>query len=78
MKTLYLLLFVITFFSQAQTQPSTQIVRGRITDAQSEFPLTGVNVFVLGTDPLVGTATDMEKACLLRCTLSGSIALAIS
>ena len=60
MKTLFSYLLVTICFATAHAQPSTQTVRGRIVDTQSEFPLTGVNVVVLGTDPLIGTASDIE------------------
>ncbi len=49
--------FVSSLYAQS---PATQTIRGRIVDTQSEFPLTGVNVIVLGTDPMIGTATDLE------------------
>ena len=60
MKTLFSLLIVATCLSIAQAQPSTQTVRGRVIDTQSKFPLTGVSVIILGTDPLMGTTTDLE------------------
>ncbi|MGB3777301.1 MAG: TonB-dependent receptor [Tunicatimonas sp.] len=61
MKTLLLSLFIsLLTLTQALAQPRTQTVRGRIVDTQSEFPLAGVNVVVLDSDPLIGTATDLE------------------
>lgn len=60
MKTLFSLFLVVFCLAAAQAQQRTQTVRGRIVDTQSEFPLTGVNVVVLGTDPLIGAATDLE------------------
>ncbi|MEK6477734.1 TonB-dependent receptor [Catalinimonas sp. 4WD22] len=41
-------------------QEVTQSIRGRIVDAQSDFPLVGVNVIVAETSPLIGTATDEQ------------------
>ncbi|MDG1262312.1 MAG: carboxypeptidase-like regulatory domain-containing protein [Flavobacteriales bacterium] len=35
-------------------------MRGTITDAQSGFPLPGVNVIVIDTDPVMGAMTDMD------------------
>ena len=60
MKTLFSLLLITFCLATAQAQQRTQTVRGRIVDTQSEFPLTGVNVIVLGTDPLIGTASDTD------------------
>ncbi|MCC9138352.1 carboxypeptidase-like regulatory domain-containing protein [Pontibacter silvestris] len=37
-----------------------QTIRGRIVDAQSKFPLIGVNVVVLNADPVIGTVTDVQ------------------
>lgn len=61
MKLLFLSLLITGLaLTGAYAQERTQTVRGRIVDTQSEFPLTGVNVTVLGSDPLVGTASDVE------------------
>ena len=60
MKHLFSLLTLIILGYAALAQERTQTVRGRIVDTQSEFPLTGVNVVVLDTDPLIGTASDLE------------------
>jgi hypothetical protein len=60
MKTLLLLFVSLLTLAEAPAQTRTQTVRGRIVDTQSEFPLTGVNVVVLNSNPLIGTATDLE------------------
>ncbi len=60
MKTLFSLLLIAFCLATAQAQQRTQTIRGRMVDTQSEFPLTGVNVIVLETDPLIGTASDLE------------------
>ena len=51
MKTLLALFTTFALFSGVHAQPNTQTVRGRIVDAQSEFPLAGVNITLLDTDP---------------------------
>lgn len=38
----------------------TQIIRGIVSDADTDLPLPGVNVMVKGTDPLIGAMTDGE------------------
>ena len=56
-QTAFLLFFSVVAF--AQTNP-TSALRGTITDAQSGFPLPGVNVIVIDTDPVMGAMTDMD------------------
>lgn len=53
-----LLLFIGLCLLQTQLQAQTQTVRGRIVDQQSKFPLIGANVVILGTDPIIGAASD--------------------
>ncbi len=48
----------LLFSSQfAYNQAITQQVRGRVTDAQSGYPLPGVHVYISESDPLIGTTT---------------------
>jgi len=54
MKKILLLLFTIislSFYSQ-------QVVRGKVVDLESNFPLPGVNVKINTTDGILGVATD--------------------
>jgi hypothetical protein len=54
MKKIFLLLFTIisiSFYSQ-------QVVRGKVVDLESNFPLPGVNVKINTTDGILGVATD--------------------
>lgn len=47
----------------AQSTPNggpTQTIRGTLVDAVSRAPLPGVNVVLVGTEPLVGTNTDAD------------------
>lgn len=41
-------------------QELTQNLKGQIKDAQSGSPIIGVNVIVLGTDPIKGAVTDLD------------------
>ncbi|MEM6842507.1 MAG: TonB-dependent receptor [Bacteroidota bacterium] len=68
-------IFVSSLYAQ---DPATQTIRGQIVDAQSDFPLTGVNVIVLDTDPMIGTATDMEGYYTLENVPIGRQALQVS
>lgn len=38
----------------------TQVVKGTIIDSQSESPLFGANVILVGSDPLIGATTDPD------------------
>lgn len=38
----------------------TQVVKGKIYDAQSDFPLFGASVILVDSDPLVGTTSDAD------------------
>ena len=42
----------------ATAQVLTQTIRGKIIDQESQSPLVGANVVVLGTDPLLGSSTE--------------------
>lgn len=42
------------------SQPITQTVRGQITDQDSKSPLIGATVLVAGTDPVLGSVTDID------------------
>lgn len=48
--------FIIASFSFAQTQ----IVKGTIVDDHSQYPIIGASVILVGSDPLLGTITDLD------------------
>jgi hypothetical protein len=51
------LIFAV-FTTLAFSQNLTQTVRGTIIDSDNKLPLIGATVIIIGTDPLIGTATD--------------------
>ena len=54
-----MLLFVsVATFSQNNTQTITQTVRGNVSDKESKAPLAFASVIMLGSSPIIGTATD--------------------
>ncbi|MEQ9438755.1 MAG: TonB-dependent receptor [Cyclobacteriaceae bacterium] len=59
-------------------QSATQTLRGQIVDAQSKFPLAGVNIIVLDSDPLIGAATDTQGYYTLADVPIGRQALQVS
>lgn len=61
MKTLAIAALMIFTSPYAYSQNTlTQTVRGTIKDVDTKIPLIGANIFVDGTDPLIGSTTDLE------------------
>lgn len=61
MKSLITSLFLLScFVAFAQEQAPTQTIRGTILDQQSEAPIIGANVIVVGSDPFIGASTDLD------------------
>ena len=63
MKKLILIAMVFTFFGISKiaiAQNQTQIVKGTVLDKQSQAPLLGVNIIIIGTDPIKGGTTDID------------------
>ena len=59
MKTL--LLFLITFVTlNVKADVLTQTLRGQIKDEDGKYPLVGVNVIIIGSDPILGTSSDID------------------
>lgn len=55
--SLFFSILFISFYSFAQ---NTQIVRGRIIDKISQYPLVGASIIVLNTDPVIGAIADID------------------
>ncbi len=53
----FLTVLMTAVLAQAQT---TQTIRGRVLDEVSKTPLIGVNITITGTDPILGSATDLD------------------
>ncbi len=69
---------IAVFTTLAFSQNLTQTVRGTIVDADSKLPLIGVTIVILGTDPMVGTSTDMNGIFRFENIPIGRIAVKIS
>ncbi len=69
--SLLLALFIPTLLASAQpeplrtTEPTGQTIRGRVIDSDTQAPLPGASVFILGVEPFRGTTTDAEGAFVL-------------
>ncbi|MCB0397577.1 MAG: TonB-dependent receptor [Flavobacteriales bacterium] len=57
-KIVFIFPFCLPFFADAQDY--TQTVRGTIIDRDTELPLVGANIIVVGIDPILGTVTDID------------------
>lgn len=67
-------------FASAQgpfTPGHTQTVRGTITDADTRQPLIGATVVLIGSDPLIGSTTDLDGRFSLSNVPVGRIALQV-
>ena len=53
--SLLLLVKNITF-----SQELTSVIKGAVTDKESQASLIGVNIILIGSDPLIGTTTDIN------------------
>ncbi len=58
MKQLFLFLALFPAFTIGHTQNATQNITGQVVDIETQQPLIGVNVLVIGSNPPIGTATD--------------------
>jgi hypothetical protein len=56
--TLYWLAIILTIVSQAQN--FTQIIKGRVVDQQSKSPIIGATILVSGSNPLIGSTSDVD------------------
>ena len=58
-KVILVLVLNLTIISSF-AQQLTQTIRGVVVDKISQVPLPGVNVILLGSEPLKGTTTDID------------------
>lgn len=57
-KLFLLLIYLIPLIGISQTSSQTQTIKGTVLDMNSKFPLPGVNIILVDSDPFVGAATD--------------------
>lgn len=60
------------------SQQLTQTVRGTLIDTDSKRPLIGASVVIIGTNPLIGTVTDIDGIFRLEEVPTGRIALELA
>jgi len=74
----FITLFIITVSNTFYTQDLTQNIRGRIIDQDSKFQAIGASIIILGSDPLIGTVTDVNGYFKLQNIPLGRVTLQVS
>ena len=72
------LLSVVLISTLAWSQKLTQTIRGSLTDADSRLPLPGATVVIAGSNPIIGTTSDVNGIFRLDKIMIGRITLQIS
>ncbi len=57
---------LISGFQTLQSQSLVQNVRGRIIDAETKDPLIGAEIYLVGSNPLIGTISDLDGNFILE------------
>jgi hypothetical protein len=68
-------LFIITDLS---AQDLTQTIRGKILDADSKSPIPFATVIIVGSEPLIGTTTDLEGYYNINAVPIGRVAVKVN
>lgn len=71
-------LTLMAFFGFAAEQELTQTIRGKIYDEDTRQSIIGANIIVLGTEPFIGTTTDIDGNFKLEKVKVGRVSLHIS
>lgn len=71
-------LFLLLISYSVQGQVITQTVRGQVRDAAGKTTLPGANVFVINSEPLIGTTTDQQGNFELKGVPVGRHAIKVS
>lgn len=77
-KLLFCLFFIVFSTSFSFAQNLSQTVRGKVLDADNQLPLIGAVVSIVGSAPLIGTATDLNGKFRLEEVPVGRINLKVS
>ena len=77
-KIIYTTLLIAMFTTVAFSQQLTQTLRGTIIDMDSQLPLIGVSVRVIGDDKFYGAATDVNGEFRVEKIMVGRITLQLS
>ena len=77
-KSFLALLIIVMFSTLAFSQNLTQTIRGTIIDNDSKLPLPGATVIIPGTDPIIGTITDLDGVFRLQNIPIGRVSIQLS
>jgi len=69
---------LLIFFNDVYAQQATQTIKGQLIDAQSKSPLIGASVVILGSDPLIGTTSNVDGEYKITNAPLGRITLKVS
>lgn len=75
---LLLILSLLLFSSFVSAQVRTQTLKGRILDTDTHNPLSYVNVYVLNSDPIIGTMSDEQGYFKLENVPVGRVSIQLS
>lgn len=78
MKKISLLSVVLFFALWANAQVLSQTIRGTILDADSKLPIIGATVKIVGSNPMIGTSTNVNGEFNLTKVPIGNITVQIS
>lgn len=78
MKTVLYIIAAVFISANALAQNLQQTVRGKVVDTETQMALIGVQISVIGTDPLVGTISDAQGHFRLENIPVGRISLQCS
>ncbi|MCB0397664.1 MAG: carboxypeptidase-like regulatory domain-containing protein, partial [Flavobacteriales bacterium] len=73
-----LLLIALLMGGLAHGQDRQQTIHGRVTDRDTQYPLPGAAILLIGTDPPIGTVTDNDGYFELKDVAVGRVSLQIS
>ena len=76
-KTILFLAFIFAVVS-FKSQGLTSVIKGVITDKVSQSPLYGVNIVVVGSDPIIGATSDINGEFRLENVPVGRQVIAVS
>lgn len=77
LRQLLLLPAILMMTTVTKAQVNTQTVRGTVVDSDTHEPLIGATVMVPGSDPLIGTTTDLDGRFTLNNVPAGRIDLQV-
>lgn len=71
-------IFALMLTANSGAMEYTQNIRGSVIDVDSHMPLIGATIIVLGTDPLIGSVTDLDGNFVIKQVPTGRVNLQIT